>query len=179
MPVALPHRYKPGQLAPAPAAKIQTLPPCAVLADRGPGPGDVQLETSRLGRRGRNLLLRPHKPWQRGTNENQRSAAPVLSERQRDLSVHSEADLSRVAAELNDRPCKRFGFPQVRRNNRLPPAAIAPFMDGDFSNSGSLPADHDRQVGESRLYSNVRRSSTARAFSQGRVACSRRKITDS
>ena len=48
------------QVAPALAAKIQTLPEAAApVADLGPGPGDARLETGPDRRRHRHLLLRP------------------------------------------------------------------------------------------------------------------------
>jgi transposase, IS30 family len=54
--VHLPDGYKPEQVAPAIAAKIQTLPEVVRL---GPGPGDARLEAGRHRRRHRDLLLRP------------------------------------------------------------------------------------------------------------------------
>ena len=83
---------------------------CAGSLDLGPRPGDARLEAGRHRRRHRDLLLRPALALAaRHQREHQRPAAPVLPERH-DLSVHSEADLDWVAAELNDRPRKRLGF---------------------------------------------------------------------
>ena len=51
----------------------------------------------------------PYAPYQRGTNENNgllRQYFPKGS----DLSMHTAADLKRVAGILNDRPRKRLGF---------------------------------------------------------------------
>ena len=56
--VHLPDGYKPEQVAPALAAKIQTLPDdAAPLADLGPRRRDARLETSPHRHRDRNLLL--------------------------------------------------------------------------------------------------------------------------
>ena len=109
--VHLPDGYKPEQVAPAIAAKIQTLPEVvrrSLAWDQGPEMRDWKQVA--IAADIEIFFCDPHKPWQRGSNENTNGLLRQYFPKGTDLSVHSEAELDQVAAELNDRPRKRLGY---------------------------------------------------------------------
>jgi len=109
--VHLPDGYKPEQVAPALAAKVQTLPETlrrSLTWDQGPEmrdwkqisvAADIDI-----------YFCDPHAPWQRGSNENTNGLLRQYLPKGTDLSTVTELELDQIAEELNDRPRKRLGF---------------------------------------------------------------------
>ncbi|WP_202976505.1 IS30 family transposase [Curtobacterium sp. HSID17257] len=75
----------------------------------------------------------PHKPWQRGSNENTNGLLRQYFPKSTDLTIRRPERLLEVAAELNGRPRKTLGhrtpaeaFQQLLSDPKQPPVATTP-----------------------------------------------------
>ena len=103
--------FKAEQVAPALAAKIQTLP--AQLRRSMTWDQGVEMRDWKQVQVAADIdifFCDPKSPWQRATNENTNGLLRQYFPKGTDLSVHTEAHLDAVADELNDRPRKRLEF---------------------------------------------------------------------
>jgi transposase, IS30 family len=109
--VPLTEGFKAEQVAPALAAKISALPDQlrrTLTWDQG-----VEMRDWKQVQIAADIAIYfcdPKSPWQRATNENTNGLLRQYFPKGTDLSVHTEAHLDAVAAELNDRPRKRLQF---------------------------------------------------------------------
>jgi len=118
----LPERHDAATVAEAMIREMRTLPEHlrrSITWDRGTELADyarIQLALDATL-----FFCDPHSPWQRGTNENTNRLLRFWFEKGSDLSVHTAADLRRVAATLNKRPRPTLGLetPADRLNKLL------------------------------------------------------------
>ncbi|SDS46696.1 Transposase and inactivated derivatives, IS30 family [Microlunatus soli] len=109
--VHLPDGYRPEHLQKALTRKLHQLPVAlrhSLTWDQGPEMTDWEQVKAATGID--IYFADPHTPWQRPVNENTNGLLRQYLPKGSDLSVHSEADLNAIAAELNDRPRKRLGY---------------------------------------------------------------------
>jgi transposase, IS30 family len=103
--------FRAEQVAPALAAKIQTLPERlrrSLTWDQG-----VEMRDWKQVQVAADIdiyFCDPKSPWQRATNENTNGLLRQYFPKGTDLSVHTPEHLDAVADELNDRPRKRLDF---------------------------------------------------------------------
>jgi IS30 family transposase len=57
----------------------------------------------------------PHKPWQRGSNQNTHGLLRQYLPKSTGLPAHSTEDLDRIARSLNNRPRKTLAYETIRK----------------------------------------------------------------
>jgi transposase, IS30 family len=101
----LPGRHDADTVAEAMIREMGNLPEHlrrSITWDRGTELADFERIQLELGTKV--FFCDPHSPWQRGTNENTNRLLRFWLEKGTDLSIHTAADLRRIADTLNRRP---------------------------------------------------------------------------
>jgi IS30 family transposase len=109
--VAPPHGWRAEQVCPALVAAMRRLPRrlCRSLTwDQGKEMAEHARFTADTGVPV--YFCDPRSPWQRASNENANGLVRQYLPRTADLRRFSQADLDRIAAELNGRPRQILGF---------------------------------------------------------------------
>jgi IS30 family transposase len=109
--VALPEGFKAELVSEALANSVKTLPSQlwrSLTWDQGKEMAEHRRFTVRSGVAV--YFCDPHSPWQRGSNENTNGLLRQYFPKGKSLEGTSQAELDRVAAELNGRPRKTLGF---------------------------------------------------------------------
>jgi len=107
--VALPAGWRAEQVRPALTAAMGRLP--KEMAEHARFTADTGIPV---------YFCDPRSPWQRASNENANGLLRQYLPRTADLRRFSQADLDRIAAELNGRPRQILGFKTRRRPGRVP-----------------------------------------------------------
>jgi hypothetical protein len=88
------------------------------LVDLGPRQGDGRARPAHRCHRGPVFLCDPRSPWQRASNQNANGLVRQDLPRTADLRRFSQADLDRIAAELNDHPRQIHGLQTPHTSQR-------------------------------------------------------------
>jgi IS30 family transposase len=84
--------------------QAKKLPTSCISPDLGPGQGTDGSRRFTLATNIDVHFCDPQSPWQRGSNENTNGLLRQYFPQGTDLSMHSQAHLSKVARQLNERP---------------------------------------------------------------------------